>query len=147
MISDVHAPTANATNRQTLEQRRAFSRWALAALWAQCVCVFPKSSLIALVFFPRDLTGIRTCEQGVPLLLRQFSLVDPAQSFASASFPVREGSWIARVMQHEQCFVEIQFLPQQLTVLRSTSQPAGNSSFASRKALTTAHAELRRRKD
>jgi hypothetical protein len=125
MIGDVHAPAADAANRQTLEQRRAFSWWTLAALWAERMSVFPKPPLILLVFFPCDVTGMRASEQRVPFLLRQFYLMNPVQRFARAGFAIREGSCIAGVMQDEQRFVEIEFLPQQLTILRPTSQPAG----------------------
>jgi hypothetical protein len=72
---------------------------------------------------------MRAGEQSVPFLLRQFYLMNPVQRFAHAGSAVREGSCIAGVMQDEQRLVEIEFLPQQLTVLRSTSQPAGKQQF------------------
>jgi hypothetical protein len=55
--------------------------------------------------------------------------MNPVQRFARAGSAIHEGSCIAGVMQDEQRFVEIEFLPQQLTVLRSTSQPAGKQQF------------------
>ena len=129
VIGDVHAPAADATNGQALKQRRTFSGWALTALWTKCVCVFPKPALILLVLFPRDVTGMGAREQGVPFLLRQFSLVDSVHCFAPAGSPIREGSRVAGVMQHEQRLVEVQCLPQQLTLSRSPSQPAGKQEL------------------
>jgi hypothetical protein len=55
--------------------------------------------------------------------------MNPVQRFARAGSAIHEGSCIAGVMQDEQRLVEIEFLPQQLTVLRSTSQPAGKQQF------------------
>lgn len=68
---------------------------------------------------------MRASEQRIPFLLRQFYLMYPVQRFARAGFAVSEGSCITGVMQDEQRFSEIEFLPQQLTILRPTSQPAG----------------------
>ena len=68
---------------------------------------------------------MRASEQSVPFLLWQFYPLSPVQRFADACSAVREGSCIAGVMQDKQRFVEIEFLPQQLAVLRSPSQPAG----------------------
>src|SRR2546427_487195 len=70
VISDIHAPAANATNGQALKQRRAFSWRALTPLWTKSVCVFSKSALILLVFFPGDVAGMGASEQGVPFRLR-----------------------------------------------------------------------------
>ena len=45
------------------------------ALRAKRMCVLSKPSLVLLVFFPCDVTGMRASEQGVPFFLRQFYLM------------------------------------------------------------------------
>jgi hypothetical protein len=102
-------------------------RFSTSAGLAKLAEKWPAARLVeiwnSLVFIPGDVAGMRTGEQGVPFLLRQFSLAEPVQHLARASLPVHEGSCVAGVMQHEQGVAEVQFLPKQLPFLWSASQP------------------------
>src|SRR6516165_3630341 len=121
VIADGHALTANAANRQALQQGGTFSRWALLALLPERMRVLAQTQLVLFELMPGDIAVVRIANERYPLLGRKslVATMSTVGKFALPRAPIAERTGIARVMQDPERTRMLELVPGHITFVWS----------------------------
>ena len=126
VVADRHASPTPTAHRQTLEERRPFSRWTMPPIGAAGLRIVVQTTEVLLVLGPGDVARVRVADQRMPLLARELHTpLGAMRRSARLGLSKDESAGIARVLERAQGPpVQGLLFPRQFALVRPGAQPA-----------------------
>src|SRR5207244_4517203 len=120
-----HASPTPTAHRQTLEERRPFSRWTMPPIGAAGLRIAVQTTGVLLVLGPGDVARVRVADQRMPLLARELHTpLGAMRRSARLGLSKDESAGIARVLERAQGPPVQEWAPCQFALVRPGAQPA-----------------------
>lgn len=124
MIADSHPLPAAPTQHQPLQKGGPFA-WGVETVWSIGLTVRSQLGEMGLILLPGDITDMGLMDHHLPLLAGQHRDMGLAiDGFRGPRATKRKDARITGIMEDTQHRVMVEFSPHELTLMRSTTDPA-----------------------